>query len=237
MKKSQEIIGLPVFSIIDGMKLGRVEELVINPEAGKVDFILISNGNRYADARVLPYNFVMGVGADAVTTESEKQLSSINENTSAANLIMKNISVKGNRVLTNKGNLIGIVSEYEIDEQNGKITQLEYKTIPDESQIEVIQAENVVTYGLDVIVIKEMTGTDSKFVQDADTSKDTPLYSDSTSLFKERQKQYLLGKKVIQDIKDADGVVIIPEGTIVTEEICNIAENKGKFVELSQCTK
>ena len=32
MKKSQEIIGLPVFSIMDGKKIGQVKDLVINPE-------------------------------------------------------------------------------------------------------------------------------------------------------------------------------------------------------------
>lgn len=237
MKKSREIIGLPVFSIIDGVKLGLVEDLVINPEVGKVDFILISNGSRYTDARVLPYDLVMGVGLDAVTTESEKQLSSINENISASSLIMKNIAVIGNRVLTNKGNLTGVISEYEIDEQSGKLLRLEYQTILDESQIEVIEAEDVVTYGVDVVVIKDKMGADFATVQAADGIKENSLNSDSTSLFKERQKQFLLGKKVIQDIKDADGAVIIPEGTIVTEEICNLAENKGKFVELSQCAK
>jgi len=45
MKKTQEIIGLPVFAILDGKKIGQVKDLVINPEEGKVDFILVSNRN------------------------------------------------------------------------------------------------------------------------------------------------------------------------------------------------
>jgi sporulation protein YlmC with PRC-barrel domain len=36
MKKSQEIIGLPVFSIMDEKKIGQVKDLVINPEEGKI---------------------------------------------------------------------------------------------------------------------------------------------------------------------------------------------------------
>ena len=32
MKKTQEIIGLPVFSIVDGRKIGQVKDLIINPE-------------------------------------------------------------------------------------------------------------------------------------------------------------------------------------------------------------
>jgi 2-keto-3-deoxy-6-phosphogluconate aldolase len=47
----------------------------------------------------------------------------------------------------------------------------------------------------------------------------------------------LIGKKVIQDIRDASGEILIAEGTVVTEEILNLAEINGKFVELSQCAK
>lgn len=239
MKKSQEILGLPVFSIVDGRKLGQVKDLVINPEEAKVDFILVSNGSWYVGARVLPFKAVMGVGEHAVTTESENLLATINETSSANSLLQRNIEVKGNRVLTNKGNLIGVVSEYEIDENTGKLVRLEYKTALDESKIEIVEAENVLTYGADVIVIKEKAGAAPPPVPSTESSREAAVNtsSDGTNLFKERQKQFLLGKSVIQDIKDANGTVIISEGTIVTEEICDLAESKGKFVELSQCAK
>ncbi|CFX17198.1 PRC-barrel domain [Syntrophomonas zehnderi OL-4] len=238
MKKSQEILGLPVFSIVDGRKLGQVKDLVINPEEGKVDFILVSNGSWYVGARVLPFKAVMGVGEHAVTTESENQLATINDTSSANSLLQRNIEVKGNRVLTNKGNLVGVVSEYEIDEETGKLVRLEYKTAADESKIEVVEAENVLTFGTDVIVIKEQTGSTPPPVLSSESKEVAAnVGSDGANLFKERQKQFLVGKSVIQDIKDADGNVIIPEGTVVTEEICDLAESKGKFVELSQCAK
>ena len=239
MKKSQEIIGLPVFSIIDGIKLGQVNDLIINPEEGKVDFLLVSNSSWYTGGKVLPYQAVMSVGEDAVTTESGKQLGAINENADAQSLIQRNITVKGNRALTNQGNFVGVISEYEIDEKSGKLMRLEYQTILDETKIEVIAGDNVITYGAEVIVIKFQGGTKPDPVQTVEEIKEDPANktSDSTNLFKERQKQFLLGKKVIQDIKDADGAVIISEGTVITEETCNIAESKGKFVELSQCAK
>lgn len=239
MKKSQEIIGLPVFSIVDGIKLGQVEDLVINPEEGKVDFILVRNGSWYTGGRILPYTAVMSVGEDALTTESGSLLSSINENADAYNLLKRNITVKGNRVLSNKGNFIGVISEYAIDEQSGKLIRLQYKSMLDESNIEEIDGANVLTYGAEVIVVKVQDGSSQEPARAAvgNTEIPTANASDSTTLFKERQRQFLLGKRVIQDIKDTDGTVIIPEGTIVTEEICSLAENKGKFVELSQCAK
>jgi uncharacterized protein YrrD len=240
MKKSQEIIGLPVFSILDGKKIGQVKDLVINPEEGKLDFILVSNGSWYVGARVLPYKAVMGIGEHAVTTESETLLSNIGDTSSANNLLQRNIEIKGNRVLTNKGNLIGVVSEYEVDEISGKIVRLEYKTAQDESKIDIVEAADVLTYGTDVIVVREKQespypGNPSE-AEDI-TSQPAPGETEGATFFKQRQKQFLLGKKLIQDVKDASGNILIAEGTLVTEEIIDLAEQHNRFTELSQCAK
>lgn len=293
MKKSQEIIGLPVFSVLDGKKIGQVKDLVINPEEGKVDFILVSNRNWYVGARVLAYKSVMGIGEHAVTTESENSLTSINETANANNLLERNVELKGNRVLTNKGNLIGVISEYEIDENTGKISRLEYRTAEDESKIEVIESEQVMTYGIDVLVIKQNGGggpiapnreeiitppqpapvqaeTVNATIVPApvsppveasplDSAASTPIApaepavvapapapepaaappqaTDGAAFFRQRQRQFLLGKKLIQDIRDAAGNILFAQGTIVSEEILNLAEKNNKFVELTQCAR
>ncbi|MGI5911920.1 MAG: PRC-barrel domain-containing protein [Syntrophomonadaceae bacterium] len=240
MKKSQEIIGLPVFSIMDEKKIGQVKDLVINPEEGKIDFILVSNGSWYIGARVLPYKAVMGIGEHAVTTESENLMSNINDTANANSLLQRNIELKGSRVLTNKGNLIGVISEYEIDEDSGKITRLEYKTAQDESINDIIEAGNVLTYGTDVIVIREK----QKNIDDAHNSTQTKVAyqadneeTDGAAYFKQRQRQFLLGKRLVQDIRDDSGEILIAEGTMVTEEIISLAEQHNRFVELSQCSK
>jgi len=254
MKKSQEIIGLPVFSIVEGRKIGQVKDLVINPEEGRVEFILVGNGSWYVGAKVLPFKAVMGVGEHAVTTESENLLVAINETSTANSLLQRKIEVKGNRVLTSKGNLIGVISEYEIDENTGKLTRLEYKSALNENQIDIVQADDVLTYGADVIVVKEnSTNPESpppiEYIAPEEripiSQPSTPIESpatakppvDGTSLFKERQKQFLLGKKVIQDIKDNKGSVIIKAGTIITENIFDLADKQGKFMELAEFAK
>lgn len=240
MKKSQEIIGLPVFSIVDGKKIGQVKDLVINPEEGKLDFILVSNGSWYVGARVLPYKAVMGIGEHAVTTESENLLSNIGDTSSASNLLQRNIEIKGNRVLTNKGNLIGVISEYEVDEISGKIIRLEYKTAQDESKIDIVEAADVLTYGADVIVVREKQ--DSPHPGNPSESEDIASKAsggenDGAAFFKARQKQFLLGKKLVQDVKDASGNILIAQGTLITEEIISLAEQYNRFTELSQCAK
>jgi sporulation protein YlmC with PRC-barrel domain len=176
----------------------------------------------------------MGVGEHAVTTESENMLTNINETANANSLLERNIEVKGNRVLTNKGNLIGIINEYEVEEETGKIKKLHYKTAQDETRVEFIDAEQVLTYGADVVVIKEKP--DNK-TDDPPTDETPATEMDGASYFKQKQKEFLMGKKVVQDIKDASGQVIVAEGTVVDEDIIKLAESNGRFVELSQCVK
>lgn len=240
MKKSQEIIGLPVFSIINGIKIGQVKDLVINPEEGKVDFILVSDGSWYVGARVLPFKNVMGIGEHAVTTESESMLLTISEAGTANNLLERNIEVKGNRVLTNKGNLIGVISEYEIDENTGRLNKLEYKTAQDETKIEIINATDVLTFGADVVVVKERPTIQNPDLVNPDTiieQQPTGSESEGANFFKDRQRQYLLGKTIIQDIKDAQGSILFASGLEITEEILSLAEQNNKFDELAQCAK
>lgn len=260
MKKSQEIIGLPVFSIVDGRKIGQVKDLVINPEEGKVDFLMVSNGSWYVGAKVLPFNFVIGIGEHAVTTENENQLSIVNENPSANGLLQRNIEVKGNRVLTNKGNLIGIITEYEIDENSGQILMIEYRSALDEKTLAQIAAQSILTFGSDIVVVKEGQDapapppanknlTEAASVNEAistpqasveapaTTGESTPVTNGGANLFKEKQKQFILGKKVEKSIKDADGNEIIAEGTIIDEAVIALADAHNKFVELSQSAK
>lgn len=240
MKRSQEIIGLPVFSIIDGVKIGQVKDLVINPEEGRVDFILVANSSWYTGAKVLPFQDVVGIGEHAVTTESPAMLLNIEESEEARKLLERNIQIKGTRVLTNKGNLIGVISEFEVDTETGHLARLEYKTAQDEMKLEIIEADDVLTYGTEVVVVREKGSNYVKRevpkTETGEEEKEAGL-SEGAMFFKERQKAFILGKKVIQDIKGAAGEILIPEGTIVTEEIIALAEANNKFVELSQCVK
>jgi uncharacterized protein YrrD len=237
MKKSQEIIGLPVFSIIDGRKIGQVKDLVINPDEGKLDFVLVSNGSWYTGARVLPFKAVMGIGEHAITTESENQLTNISE-TAYASLLEKNIEIKGTRLLTNKGNFIGEISEYEIEEDTGEITRLHYKCANDESKVEIAEADRVLTFGVDVVVVKQNTNdTGENITTLIANHDDNETQTSGADFFKRKQRTFLIGKKVFQDIQNAAGENLITKGTVVTEDILNLAEYNGKFIELSQYAK
>lgn len=241
MKKTQDIIGLPVFSVVEGRQVGQVKDLVINPEEGKVEYLLVSNGSWYVGARVLPYRAVLGIGDHAVTTESESQLTSITDAASANSLLSRNVELKGNRLLTERGDVIGKVSEYELDENSGIISRIHFLNAKDEAMVEEINADQVLTYGSDVVVVKQPSAT-GPIIGENRTEGDIQARpagteSEGAALFKQRQREYLLGKKTIADLRNQAGEIIIPEGSEITEALIAVAEQHNKFVELSQLVK
>lgn len=241
MKKTQDIIGLPVFSVLEGRKGGEIKELVINPDTGKVNYLLVSNDRWYWGARVLVYESVLGVGEHAVTTESDSHLKLLADVAEARTLLLRNIEVKGSRLLTDQGDLIGTINEYEFDEKSGSIVKLYYQPVREETGVLEIGADNVLTYGAEVIVIKGMAAG-SPITPLADQPNDVSpkpaeTEADGAALFKKRQREYLIGKKAQRDLTNDNGEIIVTEGTIITEEVIALAEQYKKFIELSQVVK
>lgn len=243
MKRTQDIVGLSVFSVIDGRQVGQVKDLVINPEEGKVDYLLVSDGSWYIGARVLPFDKVMGIGDHAVTTESQSNITSIADAARANDLLQRNVELKNSRLLTDKGDIIGKVNEYELDEDSGAITRLYFER-SEGAGVEELDAEQVLTYGADVVVVKYL----SVNPEDVASPVENPIEANSPSsaaagepdgaaLFKKRQREYLTGKKAIRDLRGSDGQIIIAEGTIITEALIDLVEQQDRFVELSQIVK
>lgn len=261
MKKSQDVLGLLVFSIIDGREVGQVRDLIINPEEGSVEYLLVYSEDWLAGVRVLPYTSVNGVGEHAVTTESENELFALADNQDAVSLIKRGIKVKGTRVLTKAGNIIGNVTEFTIDEISGKITEVEWEMGTDVSG--VIPADKVLTFGKDVLIFEDKAagptpqpnrGPTAPVVEPEPEIPAVPQAAPSeeptaeveaappaeeeekkgTQLFLERQKQFLNGKYLTKDILDNEGNTLASAGTQLTLGLLNLLEIKGKLMEVSQ---
>ena len=70
MKKAQEIIGLPIITISDGMEAGRVKDVIINADKGTIDFVTVDNGVQTLSAGVISTSDIVGIGEYALTIEN-----------------------------------------------------------------------------------------------------------------------------------------------------------------------
>lgn len=367
MKKIQEIIGLPIISISDGIEVGRVKNVITNAAKGAIDYIVVDSGVQILSAKIIPSVNILGIGEYALTIENEEAINDLSKLPPAIDLLQKNIQVTGNKVLTKKGRLIGEVGDIYVDENdNCSIQGLEYIADITHKNIRIIPRASVITFGKNLVVVieeventlldklddikadnnaqeiekknlmsngrnynkelpenivietdkliaaegdslfkeidtsyqkqysefsmLETTGEDFPLAQNDDSeyddlyesyndiylgndfkeytesiilkdgSSDEKLFkvddeevvqitqsqnsytdkasnvpstqSGTISLFEQRQKQYLNGRKATKTITANSGEVIISEGSIITDEVIDFAKGNGKLIEL-----
>jgi uncharacterized protein YrrD len=152
MKKSTDILGLPVISIMEGKELGNVKGLVINPNGGIVTALVRDEIKWYLEAKLLPFSAITGVGEYAVTIEDSSSVTSITTAPEFEKLLSDDIKVIGTKVLTKSGRIQGKVTEILIDDA-GQITACEIEDVSGQSA--EIPAQRILTFGKDVLIIKE----------------------------------------------------------------------------------
>ncbi len=151
--KSKELIGLPVISLAEGQQLGTIKALLIDSEQKSISAIIVSVSTLVKETRILPYNKVHSVGADAVTVASASALQRGSQQQLAAHLNSRMLS--GTKVLSDRGNNLGVVKDVIIDTLSGSIVHLEISTSivgGIMGKTATLSAEYMETMGKDVIV-------------------------------------------------------------------------------------
>lgn len=278
MKKSEELLGLSIISIEDGKEVGIVRDLIVNPGDRAVECLVVDDGSRYREVKILPFSMVEGVGEYAVTIQSADAISDMSEHPEVQKLLEQNVHIKGTKVATKRGRLIGSVQEYYVDEDSkGKIDACEL--VPagaGDKNTKIIKAEYVITFGKDILVVdenveegfkggqagmstqtapqapqasydapqmapqvpvQEETPAAPQATEQAPTEEKKPDVSDAARLFEERQRQYLIGRKLSKRIMMDNGEVLGEEGDVVTAELIDKAKAAGKYTELSMNTR
>ncbi len=165
MMRSAEIKGLAVFSIADGKEIGKVKDLLINPDNKAVDYLIIDIPNWYFGLHVIAFDMAAGIGKDAVMVEAGSALKELNQEPGSIELVERGIRLIDSKILTRKGVIIGKVSEYYVNTDNGQITGCEL--LDNDNKIKGIIPRNAaLTFGKDVLVVDN--NIDNQLLQSID---------------------------------------------------------------------
>jgi uncharacterized protein YrrD len=263
MKKSTEILSLPVFSIREGEELGTIKAFIINAAAKSVEAFLIDDGKWYLGAKLLPAKAVAGLGEFAVTVESSDNVVGVADFPDIEPLLVANTSVIGTKVVTTAGRILGRVTDFMV-ENDGKIAVCEYTV--DNGDNQQVLLENIITLGKDVLFIRDASEeqaapavvetpapaeapvvtpvaapapvVEAPKVEETKVEEETPAEPapevDAYSRkIEEKTRKFLLGKKASRRIETDNGVLVVDEGGEITEEVLQKAKLAGKYVELS----
>ncbi len=150
MKKSVEILGLPVISITEGRELGMSKTLLIDAKNGTVAAVTIEDEDWYRGVKLIPYESVIAIGDDAVTVTNSENILSLSDAGDFEALLDENIRVIGTKAITKSGTIQGNISELFIGD-DGKIEKCEI-TAPDGTTTEVT-SDQISIFGKQVTVI------------------------------------------------------------------------------------
>lgn len=239
MKKSSEIVSLPVISIVDGNEVGTVKSLIVNPGQKSIDFLTLQHEDWQINAKAIPFKKVIGIGEFAVTVESAGDIIDLTHIPVTSELVTKQIKIIGTKVMTRKGQLLGEVIEFNVDEETGQIASV---VVHMQGEDKALPSQYVITLGKELMVVHE--DVMSKLSDAIEGDKEAnDLYSENSEKeerptidpLKMKQIEILEGKEVIKDIYDAQGSLLIPENTVLTIDQIEKAQQSGPsvLVELS----
>lgn len=258
MKKSVEIIGLPVISITEGRELGMSKSLLIDAPNGSVAAITIEDEDWYRGVKLLPYSSVIAIGEDAVTITNSENILTLEDAGDYEAMMDANIKIIGTKAITKSGTIQGKVVEIYIGD-NGKIEKCEIEG-RDGSLSEIV-SEQISIFGKQVTVIDSDFEKKTEIIAPVETpavaapkteapkpqvkeapKTEAPKAVDAAAQMadkatEERHRRFLLGKTVTKDIVSATGVVLAKTGDVVTEEILQKVKMANMFIDLSMNVK
>lgn len=155
MKKSTEILGLPVISITEGKDLGVVERLVVNKDSSKVAALATKNTSWFKGVNLLAFTDILNIGESAVIISKENTIKYFGEFADMIHMLDDDISVIDTKVYSDDGQFIGHVVGFSVD-KDGTIGDIE--VIGLDKKVLVLPSDVVLIFGKDVTIVKDIRG-------------------------------------------------------------------------------
>jgi uncharacterized protein YrrD len=230
MKKSKEILELPIISIYDGEQLGRVKGLIINPEKFSVDFFTVEQENWQVSVRAIPFKKIIGIGESAMMVEQSNSVIDLNEIPFINQLINKQVHLIGSQVLTRKGDLLGEISDYFFSDETG---QLDTLLINSENKELFFPIENVLSFGKERVIINDSLQEISEQIIKTSAKHESP--TDKKAALTAKLIELLKANPLSKDIFSKNGDLLFEKGRILNnEDISTLKNEKAKVsIEIS----
>ena len=155
MMRYEFVKGLPVITMAEGKQIGKVDDLVVDPDRKAVSWLRLHSGGMLGGERLwVSTEAVHGVGEHAVTINAEADARAPADAPEALALVKAKRGIIGNKVMTESGERVGEVRDYEFNPDTFALTSL---SIPPSMGLAgdtlMIAGDKVLTIGEDVIVV------------------------------------------------------------------------------------
>jgi len=126
LRKSRQLLNLPVFSLDEGQQIAKVKGLVVDPAQKAVVVLIIEEKRWSREQKFIPFSRLHSIGADAITVEKSNAVHKKSSLPDVVKLAKDKIEVIGTRLVLENGTILGHIDEYYIDLTTGEIGGLEF---------------------------------------------------------------------------------------------------------------
>ncbi|MED4603548.1 PRC-barrel domain-containing protein [Paenibacillus validus] len=119
MRRTRDVIGLPVICVHTGKQVGEVTDLLLD-EDWQVQAFLLGAGHWFQEATCVEWEDVIALGEDAVTIKREDAIKPLEAKNTWKLLLGGRHRIKGLPLLTVNGQQLGVVEDVYLDAKTGK---------------------------------------------------------------------------------------------------------------------
>ncbi|HZP57105.1 MAG TPA: PRC-barrel domain-containing protein [Dehalococcoidia bacterium] len=152
-RDASELMSLPVIATAEGRELGKVSDLVFDPERHALLGFVVASREPAGTPMYLSTERVRGLGSDAVTVDDEGALEALAAQRRAREIADSGIQIRGAKVITRGGDALGTVDRIIVDD-DGRIAEYQVRSGPfGIGGRTTLKPEDVVAMGPDAIVV------------------------------------------------------------------------------------
>lgn len=243
MKKSSQVIGLPLIGVREGTELGNASDFIIDAAEKKVRYIVFQGSQGYFGYSALPVSKVKGIGNDYIVTSTITNSEKLFQSKDTKDMGDNGFFILDANVVSCGGDALGSVADFAFDEKTGDIVMIFL-----ENGIE-ISGDKIASLSRELVFVDEI-GTDEAAEEEESIAAEEPAEEETAdeavvepevqaeevnqpSAVEREQHDFLIGRTVVTDVLDDDGAILVAQGTEITEEVFAKANAAGKLLDLT----
>lgn len=120
--KGRSLQGKPIITVDRGEQIYRVDDVIFEPITGEILALLAESGSLFSQAKVVPFSEIQAIGEDAITVKSKDSVIPAESNERTKKYMQEDHKIKGKRILTEDGDELGKIVDFNFDERTGRIS-------------------------------------------------------------------------------------------------------------------
>lgn len=167
-RKDKDFLGLEVVSLEDASVVGEVDALLVDDGGISVVGLVVDLG--VYEAKVLAFSDILSIGEDAVMIGAPGAVKPISQHAAMEAVAERDVQVSDTLVMTDKGDLAGVVGDYYIDPATGSVKGIE--VIPEDAdggesaEAYLVPRSEIIRISSELVMVKD--GFESRTATSAD---------------------------------------------------------------------